>query len=84
MNDGKLYRESMELWNLACDIAEKDLEIMKEKMVDESQSIALVTMLAINLYKSVLISSGLFKYCQNEMIDSICEELKFNLKDIKQ
>lgn len=84
MNEGKLYRESMELFHLACDMSDDALKVMEANMVTKSQSVAVVTMLAILLYKSVIGAMNLKEKDKQQYIDSILEELKFNLNTNKQ
>lgn len=79
MNEGKLYRESMELFHLACDISDDALKVMEANMVAKSQSVAVVTMLAILLYKSVIDAMNLSEKDKKQYIESILEELRFNL-----
>ena len=79
MNEGKLYRESMELFHLACDISDDVLKMMEANMVTPSQSIAVVTMLAIVLYNSIIGAMNLSEKDKQQYIESILEELRFNL-----
>lgn len=79
MNEGKLYRESMELFHLACDMSDDALKVMEANMVTKSQSVAVVTMLAILLYKSVIDAMNLSEKDKEQYIESILEELRFNL-----
>lgn len=74
----------MELFHLACDMADDALKVMEANMVAKSQSVAVVTMLAIVLYNSVIGAMNLSEKDKEQYIESILEELKFNLNTNKQ
>lgn len=78
--DNELYRECMELYKIACDMCDDNLKVMEAAKVAQSQSIAVVTMLSINLYRSILDALKLKGNDRQQIVDSILEELTFNLK----
>jgi hypothetical protein len=61
-------------------MCDDNLKVMEAAKVAQSQSIAVVTMLSINLYRSILDALKLKGNDRQQIVDSILEELTFNLK----
>jgi hypothetical protein len=61
-------------------MCDDNLKVMEAAKLAQSQSIAVVTMLSINLYRSILDALKLKGNDRQQIVDSILEELTFNLK----